>query len=50
MICQQGLQYFPDRPAALREMTRVLVRGGRLALNVWGALDRQPGMLAIVEA
>jgi hypothetical protein len=25
------------------------VRGGRLALNVWGALDRQPGMLAIVE-
>ena len=49
VICQQGLQYFPDRPAALREMTRVLVRGGRLALNVWGALDRQPGMLAIVE-
>jgi SAM-dependent methyltransferase len=49
VICQQGLQYFPDRPAAVREMARVLVRGGRLALNVWGALDRQPGMRPIVE-
>ena len=49
VICQQGLQYFPDRPTAMREMARVLVPNGRLALNVWGALDRQPGLLAIVE-
>ena len=49
VICQQGLQYFPNRPTAMREMARVLVPNGRLALNVWGALDRQPGLLAIVE-
>jgi ubiquinone/menaquinone biosynthesis C-methylase UbiE len=35
VLCQQGLQFFPDKPLALREMRRVLVRGGRLALSVW---------------
>jgi ubiquinone/menaquinone biosynthesis C-methylase UbiE len=42
VFCQQGLQYFPDRGVAVREMSRVLAPGGRLAVNVWGALDRQP--------
>jgi ubiquinone/menaquinone biosynthesis C-methylase UbiE len=42
VLCQQGLQFFPDRPAALREMRRVMVLGGRLALSVWRALDRIP--------
>jgi ubiquinone/menaquinone biosynthesis C-methylase UbiE len=32
--CQLGLQFFADRPAALREMRRVLSSGGRLALMV----------------
>src|SRR6185436_16336039 len=35
VLCQQGLQYMPDRPTALREMKRVLVAGGRLGLSVF---------------
>lgn len=37
VLCQQGLQFFPDRALALREMHRVLKRGGRLALSVWNS-------------
>ncbi|HUR00304.1 MAG TPA: methyltransferase domain-containing protein, partial [Gemmatimonadaceae bacterium] len=35
VLCQQGLQYMPDRPAALREMKRALASGGRLGLSVF---------------
>jgi SAM-dependent methyltransferase len=49
VLCQQGLQYFPDRAAAMRGMARVLAPGGRVALNVWGALDRQPFYVALVD-
>ncbi len=35
VLCQHGLQYVPDRPAALREMKRVLVAGGTLGLSVF---------------
>ena len=35
VLCQQGFQFFPDKALALREMRRVLDRGGRLALSVW---------------
>lgn len=34
VLCQQGLQFFPDRAAALREMRRVVGEGGRVALSV----------------
>ena len=36
VLCQMGLQFMPDKAAALREMRRVLVRGGRLLLNAPG--------------
>jgi ubiquinone/menaquinone biosynthesis C-methylase UbiE len=36
VLCQMGLQFMPEKRAALREMRRVLVRGGRLILNVPG--------------
>ena len=40
VLCQMGLQFMPDKHAALREMWRVLVRGGRLILNVPGPTPR----------
>lgn len=40
VLCQMGLQFMPNRHAALREMQRVLVRGGRLILNVPGPTPR----------
>src|SRR3546814_7630784 len=40
VLCQLGLQFMPDRQAALREMRRVLVDGGRLAFNVPGPMPR----------
>jgi len=36
VLCQMGLQFMPDKHAALREMGRVLVPGGRLVLNLPG--------------
>lgn len=48
--CQLGLQFFPDRPVALREMNRVLVSGGRLALMVWRGIEHCPGFKALAVA
>ena len=38
VLCQQGLQFFADRTGALREMHRVLVPRGRLAISVWRSI------------
>jgi ubiquinone/menaquinone biosynthesis C-methylase UbiE len=50
VLCQLGLQFFPDRPAALAEMHRVLVPGGRISLSVFGAIEHNPATLALAEA
>ncbi|MEO8888863.1 MAG: methyltransferase domain-containing protein [Jatrophihabitantaceae bacterium] len=34
-LCQQGMPFFPDRPAAAREIHRVLCPGGVFAIAVW---------------
>lgn len=50
VFCQQGLQFFPDRPTALREMHRVLASSGRVVLSVWREIERSPGFAALAEA
>jgi ubiquinone/menaquinone biosynthesis C-methylase UbiE len=42
VLCQQGLQFFPDKPAAAREMRRALAPGGRIAIATWRPLDETP--------
>jgi len=50
VLCQLGLQFFPDRPAALAEIRRVLVPGGRTGLSVYGAIEHNPAALALAQA
>ncbi len=38
-FCQQGLQFFPDKQAALVEIRRVLRSGGQLKLTCWSAIS-----------
>jgi ubiquinone/menaquinone biosynthesis C-methylase UbiE len=42
VLCQQGLQFFPDKPAAAREMRRVLAPAGRLAVATWRPVEEIP--------
>ncbi|GLS11383.1 hypothetical protein GCM10007864_50140 [Sinorhizobium fredii] len=49
VLCQLGLQFFPDRLRALREMRRVLVASGRLALSVYSAIERTPARILAQE-
>jgi ubiquinone/menaquinone biosynthesis C-methylase UbiE len=47
LICHQGLQFMPDKAAAIREMRRVLAPGGRVAIATWRSLDDHPRMLEL---
>ena len=42
VLCRFGYMLMADPAAALAETRRVLRPGGRLALAVWGALERNP--------
>ncbi len=50
VLCQLGLQFFPDQPRALRETRRVLRERGRAALSVYSPIERTPGANAFVWA
>jgi SAM-dependent methyltransferase len=48
--CQQGLQFFPDRLAALAEMRRALRPGGRIGIAVWKRIEECPPFAVLGEA
>jgi SAM-dependent methyltransferase len=50
VLCQQGLQFVPEKRQALAEMHRVLRDGGRLALSVWRDLEHHPFFATLNDA
>src|SRR4029077_4807376 len=50
VTCQQGLQFFPDRGAAVREMYPALKPGGRVIAAVWREIALQPHFAAVGAA
>jgi ubiquinone/menaquinone biosynthesis C-methylase UbiE len=42
VVCQQGLQFFPDKAGAVTEMRRALSDRGRLAIATWRSDDEIP--------
>lgn len=49
VLCQSGLMFFPDVPQALREMARVVVPGGTVAVQVWDRREAQPAYAPFIE-
>ncbi len=47
VVCQQGLQFVPDKAAAAAQMRQALVVGGRLAVATWRADDEIPFMVEL---
>lgn len=56
VLCQQGVQFFPDPVAAMVEARRVLKPSGRLSATVWATPGRNPyiehqlELLALLDA
>ena len=50
VLVQQGVQFYPDRPAAVREMYRVLAPGGRAVTATWTDISNSPLTEAIANA
>ena len=50
VLCQQGLQFFPDKPAALGQMWRVLQPAGHLVLSTWRQISHCPWQRAVADA
>ncbi|MCP3925584.1 MAG: class I SAM-dependent methyltransferase [Desulfobacterales bacterium] len=42
VLCQQGLQYFPDKLLGLNEVNRILTKKGKVVFSVWSTIDHSP--------
>lgn len=49
VLCQAAMMFFPDRAQAVREMARVVVPGGTVAIQTWASLEAQPGYGPFIE-
>lgn len=49
-LCQQGLQFFPDRAGAVSELHRALRPNGRVGIAVWTTIEETPPLAAIEAA
>ncbi|HEY2653640.1 MAG TPA: class I SAM-dependent methyltransferase [Solirubrobacteraceae bacterium] len=50
VTCQQGLQFFPNRDAAVAEMRRAVRPDGRVGAAVWTEMQRSPALSALADA
>jgi SAM-dependent methyltransferase len=48
VVCQFGIMFFPDRPAAFAEARRVLAPGGAFIANTWGPVDTHDFQAAVI--
>lgn len=50
VLCQMGLQFFPNQSRAVAEMHRVLAPGGEVVVSTWRGLDQNPFCAAFERA
>ncbi|CAG2146949.1 2-methoxy-6-polyprenyl-1,4-benzoquinol methylase, mitochondrial [Cupriavidus yeoncheonensis] len=50
VVCQFGVMFFPDKPAAFAEARRVLAPGGTLLFNVWDRIEDNHFTAIVCEA
>jgi ubiquinone/menaquinone biosynthesis C-methylase UbiE len=48
--CRLGFMFFPDMQQAANEIARVLKPGGRFSTSVWGAGDKNPWIMTMMDA
>jgi len=47
VVCQQGLQFFADKPSAAAQMRRALAKDGRVAVSTWRSDEEIPFFLEL---